>query len=218
MLSPLFFKEFMFACYAISFFMFTSISSMAQAKSFVPGSFSANFEESFVSAASGKEKKSFGKIDYKYPGHIRFEKTSPDPTTFVSNPEKSWYYAPPFVAGEQGQVTIQKSNKLPLTKFLDSIKNGLEGSKMFTASYSGQDLNLKFQKDLQKESSLKQVTLHANKEAKSVEKMSEFDKMILEYTDGRKVTLKFIDMKEDVSFGPGHFIFTVPDKTRVTTN
>ena len=205
-------------CYLLCFSMLSTFSFSAQAKSFVPESFSASFEESFISAATGKEKKSFGKIDYKYPGNIRFEKVSPDPSTFVSNPQVSWYYMPPFVAGEQGQVTIQKSNKLPLTKFLDSIKNGLEGSKMFAAKYAGTDLHLEFQKDLQKESSLKQVTLHANKDAKLVVKMSEFDKMILEYTDGRKVTLKFIDMKEDVSFDAKHFIFTVPEKTRTTTN
>jgi outer membrane lipoprotein-sorting protein len=37
--------------------------------------------------ATGKEKKSFGKIDYKFPGHIRFEIISPNPSTFVSSKE-----------------------------------------------------------------------------------------------------------------------------------
>ena len=89
-------------------FLFLLASSASFAKSFVPGSFSANFEESILSMATGKEKKSFGKIDYKFPGNIRFEITSPNASTFVSNPQKSWYYVPPFVEGEQGQVTIQK--------------------------------------------------------------------------------------------------------------
>ena len=163
----------------------------------------------------GKEKKSFGKIDYKFPGNIRFEITSPNASTFVSNPQKSWYYVPPFVEGEQGQVTIQKSTKLPLTKFLDSIRNGLDGSKLFTYKYEGKNLVLTFVKTVQKELTLKEVTFHAVKEAKLVEKMSEFEKMTLVYADGRKVNLKFLELKEETSFPAKHFEFTPPAKTKV---
>ena len=196
-------------------FLFLLASSASFAKSFVPGSFSANFEESILSMATGKEKKSFGKIDYKFPGNIRFEITSPNASTFVSNPQKSWYYVPPFVEGEQGQVTIQKSTKLPLTKFLDSIRNGLDGSKLFTYKYNGRDLVLTFVKTVQKELTLKEVTFHAIKEAKLVEKMSEFEKMTLVYADGRKVNLKFLELKEETSFPAKHFEFTPPAKTKV---
>ena len=196
-------------------FLLLLASSASFAKSFVPGSFSANFEESILSMATGKEKKSFGKIDYKFPGNIRFEITSPNASTFVSNPQKSWYYVPPFVEGEQGQVTIQKSTKLPLTKFLDSIRNGLEGSKLFTYKYNGKDLVLTFVKTVQKELTLKEVTFHAIKEAKLVEKMSEFEKMTLVYADGRKVNLKFLELKEETSFPAKHFEFTPPAKTKV---
>lgn len=184
----------------------------------MPASFSANFEESYVSVVAGKEKKSFGKIDYKYPGHIRFEKTNPDPSTFVSNPEKSWYYVPPFVAGEQGQVTIQKSSKLPLTKFLDSIKNGVQESKLFTHKYQGKELILTFVKTIQKEMTLKEATLHATKDAKTVDSLKDFEKLTLVYVDGRKVNLKFIDLKENVNFPGSHFNFTVPAKTKITNN
>jgi outer membrane lipoprotein-sorting protein len=196
-------------------FFFLLCSTLSFAKSFVPGSFSANFEESIISMATGKEKKSFGKIDYKFPGHIRFEITSPNPSTFVSNPQKSWYFVPPFIDGEQGQVTIQKSQKLPLTKFLDSIRNGIEGSKLFTYKYSGKDLTLTFVKTVQKELTLKEVTFHAMKEAKSVQKMSEFEKMTLIYADGRKVNLKFLELKEETTFPAKHFEFTPPPKTKI---
>lgn len=197
------------------FFFALLLSTASFAKSFVPSSFSADFEESIISMATGKEKKSYGKIDYKFPGNIRFEITAPNPSTFVSNPEKSWYYMPPFVAGEQGQVTVQKSNKLPLTKFLDSIKNGLEGSKLFTHKYAGKELKLTFVKTVQKELTLKEVTFHAAKEAKSVVKLNEFEKMTLVYADGRKVNLKFMELKEEVTFPAKHFEFTVPPKTKV---
>ena len=181
----------------------------------MPGSFSADFEESIVSIATGKEKKSFGTIDYKFPGHIRLEITKPNPSMFVSNPNKSWYYVPPFIDGESGQVTIQNSSKLPLTKFLDSIKTGLEGSKLFTYKYEGKNLTLTFVKTVQKELTLKEVTFHADKEAKSVQRMSEFQKMTLIYTDGRKVNLKFLKLKEESSFPASHFDFSPPAKTKI---
>jgi outer membrane lipoprotein-sorting protein len=198
------------------FFLLCLFSLSVSAKSFVPSSFSASFEESILSQATGKEKTSSGKVDYQFPGHIRYEVIKPNPSNFVSNPSKSWYYVPPFVEGEAGQVTIQKSNKLPLTKFLDSIKNGLENSKLFTHKYQGHDLILTFVPTIQKEMTLKEVTLHSSKEAKLVEKLSEFEKMTLIYNDGRKVNLKFIDLKENVSFPSSNFQFVVPKNTKVT--
>jgi outer membrane lipoprotein-sorting protein len=200
------------------FFLLFILSLNTYAKNFMPSSFSANFEESFISVATGKEKKSYGKIDYKYPGHIRFEKTSPEPSIFVSNPVKSWYYVPPFIPGEQGQVTIQKSSNLPLTKFLDSIKDGIKRSELFTYKYQGKELILTFKKELQKEMTLKEVTLLASKEAQNVQSLDEFDKLTLVYVDGRKVDLKFIDIKNDISFTPAHFKFVVPKETKVTSN
>lgn len=189
--------------------------SSASAKNFISQSFSANFQESMVSRATGKEKKSFGKIDYKFPGNIRFEITSENPSTFVSNPQKSWYYVPPFIQGEQGQVTIQKSSKLPLTKFLDSLKDGVENSKLFTHKYEGKDLILTFVKKAQAEMTLKQVSLHASKDAKSIQKLSEFENMTLIYSDGQKVNLKLLELREDVTFPPKHFEFITPEKTKI---
>jgi outer membrane lipoprotein-sorting protein len=189
-------------------------SQIATAKSFLPSSFSANFEESYISH-TGKEKKNFGKIDYQYPGKIRFEYTSPDPSVFVSNPKQSWYYVPPFVEGEPGQVTIQKSSNLPLTKFLDSIKDGIEGSKLFTHKYQGQELQLDF-KDGQTEIPLKQAILHGKKDPKTIDSMSDFEKLTLVHTDGKKVSLRFLELKENVKFQDGHFVFKVPAKTKIT--
>jgi outer membrane lipoprotein-sorting protein len=191
--------------------------TLAMAKSFLPASFSANFEESFISH-SGKEKKNFGKIDYQYPGRIRFEYTSPDPSIFVSNPKQSWYYVPPFVEGEHGQVTIQKSANLPLTKFLDSIKDGVSNSKMFEHKYEGKDLVLDFKSQGQQDITLKQAILRGTKEAKTIDKMEDFEKLTLVHADGKKVNLRFIEFKENVKFSESHFTFKVPAKTRTTNN
>jgi outer membrane lipoprotein carrier protein len=189
--------------------------SYSWSKNFIPQSFSANFEESIVSMATGKVKKSYGKIEYKFPGHVRFEITSPTPSLFVSNPQMSWYYLPPFVEGEDGQVTIQKTSKLPLTKFFDSLKNGLEGSKLFTYELLKKSLNLKFKKEVQKEMTLKEVIFHSNSDPKNITKMNDFEKITLIYVDGRKVDLKFTGFKEDVSLPLTLFEFTPPAKTKV---
>ena len=198
--------------------LFCFLPIMVYAKSFVPASFSAQFEETLISKATGKEKKSSGKIDYQFPSHIRYEEKSPGSTVFVSNNQKSWYYKPPFIETEQGEVTVSKASKFPMTKFLDSIQNGVENSKLFTHKYSGKELRLTFTPAMQKDSSLKEVILLAASDAKVVEKMNNFEKITLVYLDGRQVTLKFTDFNEKPVFTNDHFEFKVPPKTKVSTN
>lgn len=188
------------------------------AKSFVPNSFSANYEETVVSLVTGKEKKSFGKIDYKFPGNLRFEVTSPVPTLFVVNPQKSWLYQPSHVKGEKDQVTIQKSSNLPLIKFLDSVKNGIEDSKLFTTKYAKNDLTLTFVKTIQKEMGFTEVVLHTEKDAKEVKELSGFNKITLKHINGSKTSIKLIDLKENVSFPPGNFTFKPSSNTKVISN
>lgn len=188
-------------------------TSFTFSKSFLPQSFSAKFEESFISLASGKEKRSFGSIDYKYPGQIRFEKTSPDQSLFVSNQKRSWYYVPPFVPGEMGQVTVQKSNKLPLTKFLDSLNEGIKNSKYFLATDKEKYIELNFKPEYQKEMTIKKVTLVPKGTESST--LADFEKLIIEYIDGRVVNLKLVDLKEGPSFNVSHFNFEIPKNTKV---
>lgn len=191
------------------------VPTVSFAKNFVPTSFSANYEDSIVSLATGKEKKSFGKIDYKFPGHLRFEVTSPVPSLFVVNPKKSWLYQPAFVKGEKDQVTVQKSSNLPIIKFLDSVKNGVDNSKLFTTKYNKNDLVLTFVKTIQKEMGFQEVTLHAGKDAKEVKELSGFDKITLKHINGSKTNIKLIDLKENVAFPPGNFEFTPSANTKV---
>jgi outer membrane lipoprotein-sorting protein len=193
------------------------IPSFVMAKGFVPSSFTANYEENLVSA-TGKKKKSFGKIDYKFPGHLRFEVTSPVPSVFVVNPQKTWFYQPAFVKGEKGQVTIQKSASLPLIKFLDSVKNGLEGSKLFTTKYVKNDIVLTFVKTIQKEMGFEEVTLHGNKDAKDIKELSGFENITLKHINKNKTNIKLIDIKENASFPAGNFDFVPSPNTKVINN
>jgi outer membrane lipoprotein-sorting protein len=184
---------------------------------FVPSSFTANYEESLVSV-TGKTKKSFGKIDYKFPGHLRFEVTSPTSSLFVVNPQKTWLYQPAFVKGEMDQVTVQKSSNLPLIKFLDSVKDGVENSKLFKSTFVNNDLILTFDKTIQKEMGFVEVILHANKDAKEVKDIKGFENITLKHLNKNKTNIKLIDLKEEVSFPVGNFEFTPSSNTKVITN
>lgn len=194
------------------------VSLSLNAKTLIPKGFIANFEESIISVATGKEKKTFGKISYQYPAHIRYEVTRPEESeaSFVSNGKTSWYYRPPFVKGEKGEVTIQKAQNLPLAKFLDSLQTGIENSKQYSAKYEGKTLTLAFNKTSEKETKIKEVILEASQEAKSVSSLKEFEKMILVKSDGQRLTYKFSEFNESPNLRPANFEFTVPENTKIT--
>ena len=184
---------------------------------FVPSSFSANYEESLVSV-TGKTKKSFGKIDYKFPGHLRFEVTSPTPSLFVVNPQKTWLYQPAFVKWEMDQVTVQKSSNLPFIKFLDSVKDGVENSKLFKSKFVKNDLILTFDKSIQKDMGFVEVILHANKDSTEVKDLKGFENITLKHLNKNTTNIKLIDLKEEVNFPSGNFEFTPSAHTKVITN
>ena len=195
--------------------LFPVLSSYA--KSFVPASFSANYEESLTSA-TGRVKKSFGKVDYQYPGHLRFEVTSPVPSLFVVNPDKTWFYQPAFVEGEKDQVTIQRSSNLPLIKFLDSVKDGPTESKLFKTRYEKNEMILTFQKEAQKEMGLEEVILHSSSDAKNIKELKGFENLTLKHTNKNKTSIRLIDFKEQVNFSSQHFIFTPSANTKIISN
>lgn len=188
------------------------------AQSFVPSTFSANYEETIVSTVSGKEIKTEGKIDYKHPSHLRLEVLRPEPSTVVVNPRKTWIYQPPFIEGEKGQVTVQKGSDWPLLKAFDSFSKGLKDSKLFTYKYEGNNLIITFNKDAVKEAGIKEVIFHASKNAKEVKSLKEFEKMTLVKADGKKQNYKFTELKENVKFPEDHFEFKTPANTKVINN
>lgn len=190
------------------------LPSLSFAANFIPKSFSAKYEETQKSVL-GKEKKILGDVDYKFPGNFRLQVQTEPKITFVTNKTHAWYYTPASIPGEQGQVTVSKSSSHPVARFLDSVQNGIEGSKIFTTVWEGQDLHLVFTAEAQKEYSLKEVILHAKDASKSMASLLNFDNITLKNVSGTQTTLKFVELKEGVNFGGNHFIFEVPPKTKV---
>ncbi|MBY0516559.1 MAG: outer membrane lipoprotein carrier protein LolA [Bacteriovoracaceae bacterium] len=197
------------------FIFFYLISFSLFAEDFLPTSFSTDYEESFKSAASGKIKKSFGKIDYKYPKQIRLEVLNPDPSTFVANAKTSWYYTAPFIEGEEGQVVIQSSKDLALTKFLDSLKKGLKGNEAFSVTMKADKLFLKFAEKTKKQLQLQEATLTSQtSEASKVTTLAGFNQLELVHLDGKKLNFKFSNFKSNVSHAVNHFEFKIPPHTK----
>ncbi len=197
--------------------LFFTCTALA-ADSFLPDTFTADYEESYKSAASGKEKKSFGRIDYKYPRHIRFEVKAPDPSTFVSNPKSSWYYTPPFMEGEEGQVVLQQSEDLVMTKFLDTLKNGARSNRAYRVLFNQNRLTLQFSEVLKKDLQMKGAVLRTKpgEQASKAKHLSDFGEIELQHNNGRHVVMKFLDFKTNVSFPVDHFVFHIPPQTKVT--
>jgi outer membrane lipoprotein-sorting protein len=193
------------------------LSFHGYAKNFIPTSFSSQYEESLKSI-TGKVKKSFGKIDYQYPGLLRFEVTSPSPSLVIVNNVKTWFYRPAFVKGEQNEVTIEKSKNLPMVKLLDSLKDGFEKSQVFDVKYSGKDIHLEFRKNSQQDFSIQRVILHTLKNAHEVTSLKEVEAITLVNKNKSETKIKFFDLRENPSFLKNHFEYSPQPNTKVIDN
>lgn len=198
----------------IKFSLFLILFSVESFAGFLPNSFRANFEQRFISTITGKEKISIGSIDYAYPGQIRFEIITPEKTTFVSNGKKSWYYTAPFDPKEKGEVIIQPSNKLLITKFFDYLKNGLDSNDTYTVVKEKNEYILSFNAKAQKELSIEKARLEVNDKLTTMNKLSELKQITLIYKDNKKVKLTFSNLLENVKFEQNYFDYKIPENTK----
>jgi outer membrane lipoprotein carrier protein len=185
----------------------------SKTQSFVPKSFSADFVQEFKSSLSGKIKKSEGKIDYKYPSNIRLEMEGKSPLTFVSNPDKTWYYRPPFEKGQPGELKIGATTENSLSKFFDMLKNGLDSNKDYEVKKKDNEYDITFKEDAAKKIKVKSAVLVFKKDKKH--DFSEIEKIHLSYTNKKKVTMVLSELKVGATFSTNHFTFFPPKNTRV---
>ena len=197
---------------------FLSFLSLSIAKAeFLPQSFSAKFEQEYISILKGNMKKGQGLIDYKYPSNIRFETSTPSQVLFVSNGVKSWYYRAPFIEGEEGEVTESKASEANSVyiKFFDSLKNGLNANALYDVKNAGDGMHvISFKARATKEFGIKEAVLTFNP-AKDKE-FSALKKIDILFPDGKKSTLRFVDLKINPGFDGQKFNFVAPPKTRKT--
>jgi outer membrane lipoprotein-sorting protein len=196
------------------FLIFWMMLPGAFASRFIPHSFSANFEQVYVSTLTKKEKKSFGVLDYQFPGSIRFEVNKPNPVLFVSNPQTSWIYRPPFVQGEKGEVTIKKSQEIGLSGLLDSLGNGLRDNPEFTVEQKENWVKMVFSPSTAEKTGLKEGLL-IFKDAKEL-RFDLIKEIEITYPDKKKVSFKLSKIQSGKGFDSQHFNFTVPENTNVS--
>lgn len=184
---------------------------------FLPQSFSAKFEQEYVSILKGKTKKGEGSIEYKYPSSIRFETTSPSKVVFVSNGTRAWYYRAPFIEGEEGEVseTSAKEGNSVYIKFFDSLKNGLTANSLYDVKNAGDGMHVvMFKEKTAKEFGIKEAVLTFNSEKNK--DFSALKKIELLFPDGKKSSLTLVNLNTKPDFDSNHFNFVAPPKTKKT--
>lgn len=196
------------------FFSILSISTTPCFADFLPQTFTSKFEQEYISTLKGKPKKGTGSIEYKYPGQIRFETTTPSAVIFVSNGIKAWYYRAPFIEGEQGEVTESsaKEGSVTYTKFFDSLKNGLVSNQYYQVT-PGEPVTLVFKVEANKGLGIKKSKLHFKTKAQKFEDITMIE---LTFDDNKTSKLKFLDVKVNPDLGAGRFNFVPPANTKVT--
>lgn len=183
------------------------------ASDFLPQSFSAQFEQEYVSTLKSRVKKGNGKVDYQFPGKIRFETNTPSTVIYVSNAIKAWYYRAPFVPEEQGEVTITSAanGATPFTKFFDVLKNGLKSNSQYIVERKENVSTLKFLKDASAEYGISEASIVFKDKG---EAFKDIDYIELTFNDKKTSKLKFKDLKINNVNAAETFEFVIPANTK----
>lgn len=188
------------------------LSSSVIAKGFLPESFTATFEQSHKSAIHAKVSKTYGSVDYKFPGNIRFETSGDDKIVFVSNKTKTWYYTSPFIEGEPGELTINPSGKNALSRFFDVLKKGLKTNKLYSVKKKELGHELSFSKKTSKEIGLQSAVIKFKEKKLTFKNITS---LTLIYNDDKKVSLALSAIKLNTKMANSHFIFEAPENTKI---
>ena len=199
-------------------FVISLISLAVAAADFMPKAFKAEFDQSFVSVMKKKTVVNHGVLFYQYPGNIRLEITDPEEgLVYVSNPQKSWYYRPPFIPGEPGELSVSPKGNTLVAKFFDGLKNGLKTNPLYNVRDLGdKKYEIIFKKNAAKDAGVKKATivLGAGPQTLSFENV---EKISLVFSDNKKVDLLFKSLVSSDKHPEEVFFFKVPDNTNVTT-
>ena len=190
--------------------------SLEKKYSFVPRTFSSKVEQVTLSALSGKEKKTYGTMDYMYPGKFRYEQEKPENSKiiFVSNQNNTWFYTAPFLKGEPGDLIINPmKDKFSLSEFFDLLQNGLSSNQMYVVQKHDGAEHLTFNKKMAKHLGIsKAILTFKNSNFLSFENIKSV-KIIK--VDGSEVVFNLLEIKSNLQFTQDHFIFTPPPNTKI---
>ena len=175
-------------------------------KSFIPKRFKINFKQTTTSQISGKEKNSWGTLDYKHPGYIKFEFHKPNKILFISNPQKTWYYTPSYDKNKKGNVTISKTKPTGPSSFFDILKYGFINNKFYKATiYKNKTASILFETQTAKRLAIKDAFFTFNNNKKNT--FDSISSIKINYTEKPSVLLTFNEIKINLKFSKKHFIY-----------
>ncbi len=195
----------------LTFFIFLiSLAGQSAWADFIPTSFSAKFEQVYLSKLKGKVKKGTGKLDYYYPSRVKFETETPSHVLFVSNGEKNWYYTFPFIKGEKGELTTgsAKEGNFHLVKLFDRLKADLKTNEFFSVTENGEKVELIFTSLGLEKIGIKKALLIFKNSSKKFESLTKIE---FQLADDKKSELQLKEIKSKVEFDSNYFNFKEPN-------
>lgn len=180
-------------------------SKGSNVESFVPKKFSAKFTQEYKSQVSGKIKKGNGILDYEFPSKLRFEMIEPDPIIFINNMTLNWYFRPPFVKGEKGELKKNVKGGNVFADFFDSLSEGLKDNDYYKVKINGDKAEIFFSEAHGAELGLKSAILWF-KSASDL-KFIKLKEITLFYPNDRETKIIFNSLNEETDFPPERFIF-----------
>lgn len=193
-----------------------SLISFNAMAGFLPATFKADFKQSYISSLSKKARVTAGEISYKYPSHLYFKVEGDEPVTYISNPEKSWVYNPPFIEGEKGVVRESLATRHAFSKFFDALSKGLENNKLYSVKFENKKAILTFSSEVSKQIAIAEALLYFNNKVSKESQMKDLEKIELKYTVKKPtVTLSFENYQEGMTLKNDFFIFTPPKNTEI---
>ena len=201
-------KTFMFYLALLPFLLLPSLTLAA--KPFLPTSFRADYEQTIKKKISGKLKKSYGRIEYLYPGNVRFEQSNPENVIWVSNPKTTWFYQAPFIKEEPGNLRISNTDSDSPSKIFDFLKNGLNNNDIYKVKKNGNKIEFLFNhKRIHSKFSKAILTFNGPLFFESLRSITMIEK------NGDPLELTFKSIITNTGLKPKHFIFSPPPNTRI---
>ncbi len=186
---------------------------MAKTKtSFLPKTFEAKFVKEEKSVLSGKTLKSQGKIIYQYPGRIRMESTGNDKTVFVSNPFETYFYTPPVFEDVPGELTVNKTKNVPISKFFDSLEKGLKSNSIYKVEDKNKFVYLGFTKAGVEEMKILSAKLYFD----GKKEFSHLKKAEITLDNQKNMLFNFDHIKVNTTITKNTFEFKAPSNTRIS--
>ena len=174
-------------------------------ESFVPKKFSAEFTQQYKSQVTGKIKRGNGTLDYEFPSKLRFEMIEPDPIIFITNMTQNWYYRPPFIKGEKGELKKNVKGGNVFADFFDSLSEGLKNNEFYNVKIENDVASILFSENHSQELGLKAAMLQF-KNKKNL-RFTNLKEITLVYRDDRETKIIFDSLNQANTFSKNHFLF-----------